>query len=163
MFKLEAVLPPYSRAMLQETRRLFLEYARSLKLDLEFQGFGRELRELPGEYAPPRGLLILARPGESDGSEAVGCIALRPLGAEICEMKRLYVRPAWRGSGLGRTLSLRLMDEALRLGYRRMRLDTLASMEAATGLYRSLGFREIPPYYHNPLPDPLFFERELGL
>ena len=159
MFKLAAAAPPYTQELLAEVRCLFLEYASSLNLDLEFQGFARELRELPGEYAPPRGLLILAWPG--DRSSAAGCIALRPLGADVCEMKRLYVRPLYRGLGIGRALSVRLIEDAARLGYLRMRLDTLSCMAAATGLYRSLGFREIPAYYHNPLPGPLYFEKEL--
>ena len=156
----ERITPPYSEALLSEARRLFLEYAESLNLDLEFQGFPRELNELPGEYAPPRGCLFLAW-AEGQNSAAAGCIALRPLRGEICEMKRLYVRPAFRDLGLGRALCLRLFEEAIRLGYRYMRLDTLASMAAATRLYRSLGFREIPPYYYNPLPNPLFFEKVL--
>jgi ribosomal protein S18 acetylase RimI-like enzyme len=155
------VVPPYSPSLLQEARCLFLEYAGSLNLDLEFQGFAQEVNELPGEYAPPLGCLILARP-RGRGCPAAGCIALRPLEPEICELKRLYVRPAHRKMGLGRTFSLRMIEKAVQLGYRRMRLDTLASMEEATRLYRSLGFKEIPPYYHNPLPQPLFFEMILS-
>jgi ribosomal protein S18 acetylase RimI-like enzyme len=157
----EEVVPPCSPLLLQETRCLFIEYAESLSLDLEFQDFAQELDELPGKYAPPRGCLILARPG-NQGSPAAGCIALRPLEREICELKRLYVRPAHRNLGLGRSLSVRMIEKAVQLGYRRMRLDTLASMEEATRLYRSLGFKEIAPYYHNPLPQPLFFEMVLS-
>jgi ribosomal protein S18 acetylase RimI-like enzyme len=130
-------------------------------VDLCFQNFEAELVALPGDYAAPAGTLLLAYVDEA----LAGCGAMRPLSdvdyANACEMKRLYVRPAYRGQGLGRALSLRLIEEATRLGYRRMRLDALASMTEARGLYRSLGFREIPPYYHNPLPGPLFFERDL--
>jgi len=172
MFNLVELAPPQSAAFLEEVRALFREYAASLGFDLGFQGFDRELAELPGEYAPPRGCLLLAVPAEAralPGGPAVGrseaaagCAALRPLGGDICEMKRLFVRPEHRGQGLGRALCVRLMGQGARLGYRLMRLDTLSSMKEAGALYRSLGFREIPPYYHNPLPGPLFFERSLG-
>jgi putative acetyltransferase len=171
MFNLVALAPSLSPETLGELRALFREYAASLGLDLEFQGFERELAELPGAYAPPRGCILLApSPSGLDlegGAEAIrrkgaaGCVALRPLAGEVCEMKRLYVRPAYRRRGLGRALCLRLMAQGARLGYRLMRLDTLSSLEEAGALYRSLGFREIPPYYHNPLPGALFFERSL--
>jgi GNAT superfamily N-acetyltransferase len=143
---------------LDDIRELFLEYARSLDFDLCFQNFDKEMRELPGEYAPPEGRLILCRVQEA----AAGCIALKSLGDGICEMKRLFVRPAFRGKGLGITLGRRIVAEARHIGYRAMRLDTIAGkMELAIALYRSLGFHEIPPYYDNPIPNAAFFELDL--
>lgn len=140
-------------------RELFREYAASLPFDLGFQDFENEVRALPGHYAPPGGLILLA----VDGDQVIGCVALRRLDAETCEMKRLYVRPAGRGSGTGRRLALALMERARTLGYRKMRLDSLPSMTAAAALYRQLGFREIPPYRFNPIPGSLFFECDLGV
>lgn len=145
-------------AELALVRRLFEEYAGSLGLDLGFQSFERELRELPGEYAPPRGRVLLAL---VDGV-AAGCVALRPLDGRTCEMKRLYVRPSHRGAGVGRTLALAVIETARTLGYSRMRLDTLPSMESARGLYYSLGFREIDPYRFNPIPGTAYMELDLG-
>lgn len=138
-------------------KRLFAEYARSLDVDLGFQDFERELRELPGEYAAPRGCLLLAL----DGDEAAGCVALRGLGGAVCEMKRLYVRQAFRGTGLGRRLAQAVIAEARSLGHARMRLDTLPSMQAAAELYRSLGFREIAAYRYNPVAGSKFMELDL--
>lgn len=139
-------------------RELFREYADSLGVDLAFQGFEDELAGLPGEYAPPRGALLLA----SEADEAAGCVAVRPLEPPgTCELKRLYVRPAHRATGLGRALGLAAVDAGRRLGYERMRLDTLPSMEAARRLYRSLGFREIDAYRFNPVEGTQFLE--LGL
>ena len=132
-------------------RAIFQEYADSLDVDLEFQNFADELAHLPGEYSAPRGLLLLA---EVDGSIA-GCCALRPLDsvdyANACEMKRLYVRKAFRGFGLGRLLVDATLGAAARLGYDCILLDTLDSMESARALYADAGFEEIPPYYHNPI------------
>jgi putative acetyltransferase len=139
-------------------RALFQEYARELGVDLCFQGFAAECASLPGAYAPPRGRLLLA---EVDGHD-VGCVALRPLDASTAEMKRLFVRPAWRATGLGRRLATTVIAEAATLGYERLRLDTLPSMRAAIAMYRALGFREIDPYYANPVPGALFLERALG-
>ncbi len=139
-------------------RRIFREYAAWLKVDLCFQGFEEELRELPGAYAPPKGCLLLAK----DADAVAGVVALRPFEGDICEMKRLYVRPAWRGQGVGRRLAEAAIDAAKALGYARMRLDTLAFMTAATGLYRSLGFSPIPAYYRNPLEGTLYLERRLA-
>lgn len=138
-------------------RRLFLEYQESLGVDLCFQGFDREVAELPGDYTPPAGRLLVAR----DDGTAVACVALRRLDAATCEMKRLYVRPAQRGLGLGRALAGAVIDEARRIGYRRMRLDTLPSMTEAAALYERLGFQEIEPYTANPVPGARFLQLAL--
>jgi ribosomal protein S18 acetylase RimI-like enzyme len=139
-------------------RQLFEEYAASLDISLCFQGFDEELSSLPGTYALPRGRLLLA----CRGNESAGCVALRPLEPDICEMKRLYVRPAYRSGGVGRLLTERVIHEAVTAGYRRMRLDTLPTMETALQLYRRLGFREIAPYTANPLKGAVFLELQLN-
>jgi GNAT superfamily N-acetyltransferase len=136
---------------------LFAEYAAALGVDLSFQGFDAELATLPGAYAPPAGCLLLAL----DGSTPAGCVALRPLGDAVCEMKRLYVRPAHRGTGLGRRLALEALGAAAERGYERMRLDTLPAMGPAHELYRSLGFVEVDAYTVNPVPGTRFLERRL--
>jgi len=133
---------------------LFLEYAETLGLDLTFQGFDRELAGLPGAYTRPRGRLLAAR---LDG-ETAGCVALRPLTDSICEMKRLFVRPAARGSGVGRALAQAVIDAARGVGYERMRLDTLPQMVEAQPLYESLGFRDIAAYYENPVAGTRYLE-----
>ncbi|MGZ7031127.1 MAG: GNAT family N-acetyltransferase [Thermoanaerobaculia bacterium] len=132
---------------------LFREYAASLGVDLGFQHFEEELAAMPGDYAPPRGRLLLARD--------LGCVALRPFSADVCEMTRLYVRPAGRGSGLGRLLAERIIEEARTIGYRAMRLDTLPMMATARAMYVSFGFREIAPYRFNPIEGTKYFELEL--
>jgi len=136
-----------------EVRTLFLEYASSLSFALDFQNFERELAELPGAYAPPRGALLLVRDA--------GCVALRALDETTCEMKRLYVRSSARGAGVGRLLAEAVVTEARRLGYARMRLDTVPGMEAAQALYAQMGFREIAPYRANPIPGVQFLELQL--
>lgn len=135
-------------------RPLLREYADSLGFPLDFQDFERELAQLPGDYAPPRGLLLLARVNDEDA----GCVALRPLGGDTCEMKRLYVRAEHRGAGLGRLLAEAVVAEARGLGYARMRLDTVPGMESAQSLYRRLGFTEIEPYTANPVDGARFLE-----
>lgn len=152
-----SIHPAVTEADLEAVRTLFREYADWLKVDLCFQGFAQELAGLPGLYAPPRGRLLLA----FDGEALAGCVALRPLAENICEMKRLYVRALFRQKGLGRQLVQQLIAEARGLGYERMRLDTLAHMTPAIELYESLGFQRIASYYPTPLPDTVFMELEL--
>ena len=138
-------------------RALFEEYAAQLKIDLCFQGFAAELDQLAQIYAPPTGSLLLARRGD----RPVGCGAIRRLSGQSCEMKRLYIRPADRGAKLGRVIAQALLVRARALGYTSVRLDTLAEMIPARALYRSLGFREIAPYYDNPLPQVVYMELDL--
>ena len=138
-------------------RVLFEEYAGWRAADLSFQGFAAELASLPGDYAPPRGRLLLAL----RGGEAAGCVALRPLGGGVCEMKRLFVRPGFRGEGIGKLLAEGIVEEARTSGYRTMRLDTLPSMQAAIRLYEALGFVRCAAYYETPLPDTVFMELQL--
>jgi len=138
-------------------RALLLEYQASLDVDLAFQGFAGEVFALPGAYAPPSGRLLLAK---LDGAPC-GCIALQAIDYATCEMKRLYVRPACRGRGIGRLLIARLLDEARAIGYRTICLDTLPSMTRAAAMYEQLGFTEIPPYRHNPVPGTRFMSLSL--
>ena len=146
-----------SAEQIATARVLFKEYEASLGIELTFQGFAREVAELPGAYAPPAGRLFLA----TDGTEPAGGVALRPLGDGVCEMKRLYVRPTARGARLGRRLTETVIREARAIGYTRMRLDTLPSMKEAFALYQTLGFREIPPYCENPIVGTHFMELSL--
>jgi ribosomal protein S18 acetylase RimI-like enzyme len=146
-----AVVPDEIRVV----RDLFREYEAAIGVDLCFQGFEQELATLPGKYAPPRGAIWLA----TIEGQIAGCVAMRPLDAERAEMKRLFVRPAFRGSGAGRLLVEHLLREAKTLGYHRVCLDTLPSMKGAIALYRSLGFVEIEPYCDNPVEGALFLER----
>jgi len=152
---------PVTAEDFERTREIFREYAASLDVDLCFQDFDAELAGLPGEYAAPGGHLVLAYVER----ELAGCGALRPLAdadyANACEMKRLYVRPGFRGVGLGRVLAQALLDEGRRAGYSAMLLDTLDAMEAARELYTSLGFAEIPPYYFNPIAGAHYLKAEL--
>jgi putative acetyltransferase len=147
-----------SPAQIGQARKLFLEYAESLGFSLCFQNFDQELAALPGDYAPPGGRLLLC---EYQG-ETSGCVALHALSAEICEMKRLYLRPRFRGKSLGRALAEHIIAEARQIGYRRMRLDTIEPvMKDAVAMYRRLGFREIAPYCINPVAGALYMELEV--
>ncbi len=144
-----------SAAEIAQARELFLEYAQSLGFSLCFQNFDQELANLPGDYAPPDGRLLLA---EFEGQVA-GCVALHKLEEGICEMKRLYLRSQFRGKGLGRALADRIIAEAREIGYHRMRLDTVEPvMKDAVAMYRRIGFREISPYCANPMAGALYME-----
>ncbi|MEO7206539.1 MAG: GNAT family N-acetyltransferase [Steroidobacteraceae bacterium] len=142
-----------------QARELFLEYQSTLGVDLCFQGFTEELASLPGHYARPAGRLLLA----SDGTSAVGVVALRPILSTDCEMKRLYLRPSSRGAGVGRLLTEALIKEARLVGYRRFLLDTLPTMIEAQALYRSMGFVQIPAYCHNPIAGTRYMALDLRL
>ncbi len=142
---------------LEAVRALFREYASSVPDARCFGGFDEEVARLPGEYAPPAGRLLVA----VEKGQAVGCVALRRLDGETCEMKRLYVKSRFRGAGFARALAYGLVAEARRMGYRRMRLDTLPVMGEARLLYQTMGFREIAPYYQNPVPGSMFMELKL--
>jgi GNAT superfamily N-acetyltransferase len=138
---------------------LFREYADWLGIDLSFQGFEAEVAGLPGKYAPPAGELMLAC---THGGDTLGCVALRSLaGTAVCEMKRLYVRPAARGHGIGAALVAAIIGCAQELGYAEMKLDTLAGMQEAFALYKRFGFLEIPAYYHNPMPGTVYLGKQL--
>jgi putative acetyltransferase len=147
-----------SALQIAQARELFLEYAQSLGFSLCFQNFDKELAELPGDYAPPAGRLLLA---EYD-AQLAGCVALHRLDDTICEMKRLYLRPQFRGHGLGRLLAERIIAEARQIGYERMRLDTVEPvMKDAVAMYRKLGFKNIAAYRPNPNPGVLYLELQL--
>jgi ribosomal protein S18 acetylase RimI-like enzyme len=147
-----------AQQQVEDVRRLFVEYGESLGFSLCFQSFDQELAGLPGDYAPPSGRLLLA---ESDG-QAAGCVALHHLEDGVCEMKRLYVRPGFRGKKIGLALARAVIVEARAIGYTRMRLDTIAaSMTEAVAMYRALGFVEISPYRPNPIASALYMELEL--
>jgi putative acetyltransferase len=140
---------------ISQARELFLEYAQSLGFSLCFQNFDKELADLPGDYAPPEGRLLLAQ----CENQLAGCVALHQLEPDVCEMKRLYLRPHFRGKGLGRALADHIIAEGRQIGYQRMRLDTVEPvMKNAVAMYRKLGFKEIAPYCHNPIADALYME-----
>lgn len=153
------IIPATSEKHFEATRKLFLEYADSLGFDLEFQDFSHELATLEEEYAFPEGCILLAK----DLGNIVGCVALRPFKAEICEMKRLYVISAYQGQGIGRLLAREVIAQARRAGYKKMRLDTIASMHAARALYGSLGFYWIEPYRYNPIKGTTYMELDLEM
>ncbi|HKR61628.1 MAG TPA: GNAT family N-acetyltransferase [Pyrinomonadaceae bacterium] len=147
-----------SEAQLQQVRALFAEYVDWLGINLCFQHYEKELAELPGEYVPPTGRLFLA----VEDDVAAACVALRDLGDGTCEMKRLYVRPEFRGQRLGWQLAELILNEARAIGYQRIRLDTLpGKMDKAIAMYRALGFKDIAPYYHNPVAGAAFMELTL--
>ena len=154
---MSTLLQAHTSEYIPQVRELFKEYEASIGVDLCFQNFEKELAALPGGYAPPEGRLLLA----CEGDDIAGCIALRKIDCQTCEMKRLYVRPAFRGSGVGRALVDAILKEAREIGYSRMRLDTLPSMKEAIALYQSLGFHPIASYRPNPVEGALFLERGL--
>jgi len=160
-YGIESITAP---SLMPHVRRLFVEYAGWLGFDLCFQGFDKELAELPGRYAPPGGCILLATTPDHKGREVLedhhlaGCAAVRPIADGLCEMKRLFVREAHRGRGLGRRLATEIVKVARSSGYRAMRLDTLNTMTAAIALYRSLGFVEIEAYYENPIEMAVYME-----
>jgi putative acetyltransferase len=143
---------------IEAARALFQEYADGLRISLGFQGFAAELAGLPGQYAPHRGRLLSA----SEKGEAIGCVALRPISDSVGEMKRLFVRPAFRGQGIGRKLAEQIVVEGRTIGFAVIRLDTLPAMNTATRLYASLGFVRCAPYYDTPLQETIFMELNLG-
>jgi GNAT superfamily N-acetyltransferase len=150
-----ALVQAESPTQLAQARELFLEYAQSLGFSLCFQGFDKELADLPGDYAPPEGRLLLAH----YDAQLAACAALHKLDPGICEMKRLYLRPQFRGKGLGRALADRIIAEARQIGYQRMRLDTVKPvMKDAVAMYRKIGFREIASYRVNPMPGTIYME-----
>jgi putative acetyltransferase len=154
-----ALIPVESPDHIEIVRSLFVEYQRAIGIDLCFQNFNDELANLPGEYTPPEGRLYMCHVGEIPG----GCVALRKIDERTCEMKRMYVRPQFRGRHLGRLLAEKIIAEARTIGYEAMRLDTLPAMTEAIALYRSLGFRPTEAYRLNPHPGAIYMELLLGL
>lgn len=147
----------YTASELEEVRKIFIEYADFLKIDLCFQNFEKELQSLSSVYAPPKGCIILAKKDE----EVIGCVALKPIGEGVCEMKRLYVKPSARGEKIGRKLVEELIAFAKKAEYQTMKLDTVTSLTEAISLYRSFGFKETSAYVYNPLSEVLYFELDL--
>ncbi|HEX9912216.1 MAG TPA: GNAT family N-acetyltransferase [candidate division Zixibacteria bacterium] len=147
-----------SAKQLGQIKELFIEYTSSLNFDLCFQNFDKELAGLPGDYAPPDGCLLLAE----YETKTAGCVALRKFSEGICEMKRLYVKPEFKGKGIGRGLAVTIIEEVRKLGYSKMLLDTVPSMKEAIALYRSLGFKEIEPYRPNPVKGAIFMELDMS-
>ncbi|PKK83023.1 MAG: GNAT family N-acetyltransferase [candidate division Zixibacteria bacterium HGW-Zixibacteria-1] len=151
------IVESYDKESLETAKLLIAEYAEFLGFDLNFQDFAEEMESFPGKYAPPGGCLLLAR----DGDRIAGCIALRKMDNDTCEMKRLFVRPEFRGHGAGRRLAEELLARAREIGYKKMRLDTVPQLASAIALYEIIGFYDIEPYYHNPVPGARFMELEL--
>jgi GNAT superfamily N-acetyltransferase len=147
----------YTIEELEEVREIFIEYADFLQVDLCFQDFEKELQTLHKVYNPPTGCIILAKENE----QVIGCIALKPIGEGVCEMKRLYVRPSARGKALGKKLVEELIDFAKKAGYNTMKLDTISSLKEAINLYQSKGFVKTEAYVYNPLSDVLYYELKL--
>jgi putative acetyltransferase len=141
----------------EDAKSIFKEYQKFIGIDLYFQDFQSELKEIPGKYSAPRGAIILAYNKQT----CAGCVALRPVSESVCEIKRLFVKPEFQGKSIGRELASRIIMKAIAIGYLKMRLDTLDTMEPAMHLYRQLGFKEIAPYYHNPIKNARYFEYEL--
>jgi ribosomal protein S18 acetylase RimI-like enzyme len=152
-----SIVPAGAKNDLRQVKILFEEYAATLDFALDFQNFEEELATLPGGYAPPEGCLLLA----FHRDQVAGCVALRKIDRDICEMKRLFVRPSFRHLGIGKSLAQSVIQEAKKKSYTRKRLDTVPSMKEARSLYESLGFREIPAYCHNPVPGAVFLELEI--
>ena len=155
MLKLETVTDGDN---LVQVHNLFVEYQKYLGIDLCFQNFDQELASLPGDYAPPEGRLLLAW----WDSKIAGCVALRKITPEVCEMKRLFIRPEFRGKGIGRKLAIAIIEEAIKIGYKKMRLDTLPVMEEAIALYKRLGFKETEAYRYNPVNGAMYMELNLN-
>jgi ribosomal protein S18 acetylase RimI-like enzyme len=155
--KVLKIVPVDSKENLQYIRELFKEYTDSLGFDLSFQNFDKEFAELPGKYTPPEGRLLLA----VDDDKIAGCVALRKFENDICEMKRLYVRPKFRRKGIGKALSIAVINSAKEIGYSAMRLDTVPWMKQAIELYHAMGFKDISSYRYNPIPGTVYMELEL--
>jgi len=151
------IFPAQTDKDFEAVKQLFVEYADSLGFDLSFQNFEEELAHLPGDYVRPMGCLLLA----VYKGQPVGCVGLRKLNEGICEMKRLYVREQFRGLGIGKTLAEAVIEQARKIGYKYMRLDTAASMDVARALYVSFGFKQTSPYRYNPIEDAVFMELKL--
>lgn len=148
------IIQAKTRKQIKDAKALFLEYAQSLDFNLSFQDFYKELASLPGDYSPPKGRLLITM----KENRAAGCVALREFEGNICEMKRLYVRPEFRGFRIGKLLAERIIEEAKSIGYKKMYLDTVPSMKEAIQLYKNLRFKEIKPYRFNPQPGAIFME-----